>query len=68
MPIEDVREHPAEEHTEDAAAREHETEHTHRLGTVSLLCEERHEQRQRHCRDDRASDPLHRTRRHEEVL
>ena len=59
MPVESVREDAAEKDADRAAAGGDEPEDPHRLRPLGGLGEERHHQRERNCRDDRATDALH---------
>ena len=68
VPAERVREDPAEEHADRAAAGGDEAEDAHRLRALGGLGEERHDQRERDRGDDRASDALHRPRADERRL
>ena len=68
VPVERVREDAAEQHTDAPAGGHHESEHPHRLRAFRGLGEEEHDQREGDRGDDRAADPLHRSRAFEHVL
>ena len=68
MPVERVREDPAEQHADAAAAGGDEAEDAHRLGPVGRLGEQRHHQRERDRGDDRGAEALHGPRSDQELL
>jgi hypothetical protein len=68
VPVENIRENPAEEHTRCAPAREPEADYAHRLRPFCRLGEEHHQEREGDRGDDRAAQALHRTRADEKSL
>ena len=68
VPVERVREDAAEEHPDRAAPRRDEAEDAHRLRPLGRLGEERDDERERHRRDDRPADSLHRPGRDQDAL
>ena len=68
VPVERVREDAAEHDADAPAAGRDEADDAHRLRSLGGLCEERHDERQRDDRDDRAAEPLDRAGGDEELL
>ena len=62
VPAERVGQQAAEQHADAAAAGADEAVDAHRLGALGRLGEQVHDQRQRHGRDHRAAQALHRAR------
>ena len=68
MPVEDVRQDPAEEDANRPAARGDEPEDAHRLGPLGRLREEGHHQRKCDSGDNGGAEPLDGARYDEHLL